>query len=194
MHRLRVYHASLAILVVLAFASGDAGQVHAWLGYGVAGVIALRLVLALTGQPVLGLARFYPAFDNLRLGTALTHPAISRTLLAAIALCTIAVVATGIVMDRGQALDLGMVATSSAPQTIVTVINGEERGELGEGHARVGERGEPQGEIEDNPLGEGHEFFAKLLIGLVAAHVSYLLLFKRPLAQFMLFLPLDRKP
>ncbi len=38
-------------------------------------------------------------------------------------------------------------------------------------------------------LEETHEFFGNLLLIFVGLHVSYLLLFKRPLAKFMLFVP-----
>jgi cytochrome b len=113
MQCLRAYHALLATLVVLAFMSGEAGLVHAWVGYGVAAVIALRIMLALSGQPQLGLSRFYPQFQNQRLGIALTHPAISRTLLLAIAACTVAAVGTGVAMDNRRAL--GVAAQGPAP-------------------------------------------------------------------------------
>jgi len=68
MHRLRVYHAFLAVLVLAAYVSVEWGLVHAWLGYGVAMVILFRLGLALTGAPQLGLMRFYPRFKGLQLG------------------------------------------------------------------------------------------------------------------------------
>jgi cytochrome b len=192
MQRLRTYHALLATLVVLAFVSREAGLAHAWLGYGVAGVIALRLVLALTGQPQLGLSRFYPRFENLQLGTALTHPAIRRTLLLAIAVCLAAAVGTGVAMDGGRALGLASTSPAVAAASVQSAprpatFRGEEAGEERE------EAGEAAGEQEGGPMGEAHEVFANLLIALVVAHVSYLLLFKRPLARFMLFLPQGRK-
>jgi len=42
----------------------------------------------------------------LKLGNVFTHPAISRTLLAGIALCLIGAIHTGIAMDRGDAMGL----------------------------------------------------------------------------------------
>lgn len=104
MRILRFYHTGLAILVVAAYVSGEAGLVHAWLGYGVAALIAVRLGMAVTGARQLGLMRFYPHFEGLKVGTALTHPAISRTLLLGIALCTIGATGTGLMMDRGRAI------------------------------------------------------------------------------------------
>lgn len=83
---------------------------HAWLGYGVAGVIALRLMAALTGRVAgiwtLGLQRLYPRFDGLRFDNALSHPAVSRVFIAAIAATLIGATVTGIALDRGRTLGL----------------------------------------------------------------------------------------
>lgn len=46
MNRIRIYHATLATLAVLAYLTGELGIIHAWLGYGVAVVIAFRLLWA----------------------------------------------------------------------------------------------------------------------------------------------------
>ena len=171
MHRLRLYHAALAVLVVLSYLSGEWGIVHAWLGYGVAAVILVRLALAATGAPQLGLMRFYPHFEGLKLDNAFTHPAISRTLLAAIAVCTVGATATGIMMDRGRAIGLAESAV------------------IAPAYADDDENG-TRGEREDEGAAEElHEAFANLLVLLVGVHVTYLLVFKRPLARFMLFLP-----
>ncbi|AGK56908.1 cytochrome B561 [Hyphomicrobium denitrificans 1NES1] len=37
------------------------GLIHAWLGYGVAAVIVLQLLWALSGERQVGLMRFYPS-------------------------------------------------------------------------------------------------------------------------------------
>ncbi|MBL8674058.1 MAG: cytochrome b/b6 domain-containing protein [Rhodospirillales bacterium] len=177
---LRAYHAVLAILVVLAYATGETGRIHAWLGYGVAGAIVLRLVAAATGLRHLGLSRFYPIFDGLKLGNAMTHPAISRTLLAAIAACLIGVTASGIAMDRGRAIGVATINAPAPPEA-----GGGERGSSGSGRRRDADRG-------GGVLDELHEWFANLLVFLVGAHVAYLLLFKRPLARFMLFIDKPR--
>jgi cytochrome b len=47
--------------------------------------------------------------------------------------------------------------------------------------------GARENDDEEGLLGEVHELFANLLIGFVALHVGYLILFKWPLARFMLF-------
>jgi cytochrome b len=165
MRHLRVYHALLAILVVLAYLTGEDNALHAWLGYGVAAIILLRIAWALTGVPQLGLMRFYPHFEGLHLKTAMAHPAISRTLLLSIAVCLITVSLTGIAMDRGA-----------------TILAGAERAAVTQDY-----QGLDGGDGDDSLIGEVHETVANLLILLVVTHVAYLLLFKRPVALFMLF-------
>ena len=177
--RLRAYHALLAVLVVAAYFITEWGPAHAWLGYGVAAVIALRLVMALTGSPQLGLMRFYPHFQGLKLDNAFTHPAISRVLLAGIAVSLIGVTATGIAMDGGRSLNANLPMASSADP-------GQAAGDV-HSEAEEDEGGEGEDGQEGGPLGEVHDVLGNGLMLLVTLHVSYLLLFKRPLARFMLF-------
>ncbi len=171
--RLRSYHAVLGILVMLAYVTGDDNLIHAWLGYGVAAIILVRLAWALTGVPQLGLVRFYPQFEGLRLTTAMMHPAISRTLLLGIATCLIAVTLTGIAMDGGHAVGAENWTITSA------ALADSDRGPGDGAH---------DGDKDGSIVGEVHEAFANLLMLLVLTHVTYLVLFKRPLALFMLFL------
>ena len=146
-HRLRLFHAALAILVILAYLTGDDDTAHYLLGYGVALLVLLRLIWALTGVPQLGLMKFYPHFEGLRLNNAMTHPAISRMFLLAIAVSILLTVGTGIAMERGG-------AGNHYPEWLEDV----------------------------------HEVAGNLVLVSVALHVTYLLLWKRPLALFMLFL------
>lgn len=185
MSRLRAYHALLAALVVAAYFSTEWGSAHAWLGYGVAAVIALRLVMALTGSHQLGLMRFYPHFQGLKVDNAFTHPAISRVLLVGIAVCLIGVTATGIAMDGGRSLGVNPPVASSTDPIRAAGDTHDEAEEDDEGEGEEGEERE-EGE-EGGPLGEVHELFGNGLMLLVVLHVSYLFLFKRPLARFMLF-------
>jgi len=159
---------------VLAYATGDDNVFHACVGYGIAAIIFMRLAWALTGVPQLGLMRFYPHFEGLRLTTAMAHPAISRTLLLGIAACLIAVTLTGIAMDRGHSI--GMADQAIGSPALADSGPGSERGTHDED-----ERG------DESFVGEAHEVLANLLMLLIVTHVSYLLLFKRPLALFMLF-------
>jgi cytochrome b len=211
MHKLRLYHATLVLLVLAAYFTGEAGIVHAWLGYGVALVILLRLLLALGGAPQLGLMRFYPHFDGLKLDHAMTHPAISRTLLLGIALSLMAVVASGMALDRGKAIGLasaqlvssahadedeeeeaGAMPSEAKPSAALPsreMAMGEGSGsEEGEGEEDEGEEG------EGGWLGGLHEISANLLMLLVALHVTYVVIFKRPLARFMVFAERGLRP
>lgn len=173
MGRIRVYHAILASLSILAYITGEFGIVHAWLGYGVAVVIALRLLWALGGERQVGLTRFYPSFEGLSLNNVFTHPAISKSLMLGIAISVIAVTATGIAMDRGKSIGL-------ANAKLFTAAHADD-----DEHSN----GKEESGFLDEALEETHEFFANLMLLFVVMHVSYLFLFKRPLAKFMLFIP-----
>lgn len=175
MQLIRALHAALAALAGLAYVTGEWGAVHAWLGYGVAAVVLLRLVTALSGRIAgiwtLGLQRFYPHFAGLHFDNVLSHPAVSRVLIAAIAVSVIGATATGIAMDGGRTLGL-------AADVIVAPAMADE--------AR---QDRPKRTPAEKALKEAHEVLANLMLLTVGAHVGYLLLFRRPLARFMLFLP-----
>ena len=170
MNRIRIYHATLATLAILAYLTGELGLVHAWLGYGVAIVIALRLLWTLSGERQVGLMRFYPSFEGLKANNMLTHPAISKTLMLGIALSLIAVTGTGIAIDKGKSVGL-----ANAQMVSAAYADDDER--------------EGGHEKEEGFLTETHELFANLLLLFVGMHVTYILLFKFPLAKFMLFVP-----
>lgn len=171
MHRIRIYHAFLALTVLAAYFSAEMGLIHAWLGYGVAALIAVRLIWALSGAPQLGLERFYPSFKDMHLKGIATHPAISRVLLAGIALSVIGATGTGIMMDNGRAFQPTSLSSFS--------FSGEDESEEHESEGGEDESGEA--------YEEAHELLANLAIAFVVMHVLYLLAFKRPLARFMLF-------
>ena len=170
MHRIRLYHATLASLSLLAYLTGEFGLIHAWLGYGVAGVIVLRLLWALSGARLVGLMRFYPSFEGLTFDNAFTHPSISKSLMLGIALSLILATGTGIALDKGTSIGL-------AGAAMVT-------------DARADDEEEHENKnFLDDALEESHELFANLMLLFVGMHVTYLVIFKRPLATFMLFVP-----
>jgi cytochrome b len=107
MHKIRVYHATLAILTLLAYFSGDFGFIHDWLGYAVGVIIVARLGWAVFNPRQLGLNRFYPVFDGIEWTNAITHPAINKTLILAVAVSVILATATGLLtlIDGGEILD-----------------------------------------------------------------------------------------
>jgi cytochrome b len=167
--KIRIYHASLAVTAILAYLTGEFGVIHSWLGYGVAAIIVFRLLWALGGNKQLGLSKFHPNFDGLAVTNIFTHPAVSKTLLLGIALSLILATATGIAMDKGK--DIGL-----ANATLVA-------------QAYADDDKEEEGEDENESImSEAHEFFSNLMLLSVFAHASYLLLFRTPLAKFMLFI------
>lgn len=186
MNRVRLYLALLATLAIAAYLTGEIDPAHAWLGYGVSAVIVLRLLWAIGGARQAGLMRFYPNFEGLKLSGALTHPAVSRVFMLGIALSLLTVTGTGIAMDQGRSLGLGAASIARPAGTATEAAPSPERVRPEEGEEGEEEEGE---EGEGGPLGEVHELAANLLLLFVGMHVAYLLLFKRPLARFMLFLP-----
>lgn len=205
MRLLRIWHAFVAVLAVSAYLTEGLEPVHQLLGYGLVALVVGRLLMAFFGAGPLGLQRFYPKFQELNLGTIATHPAISRTLLLGIAVCLLGVTTTGLLMDRGEALTS---VRAEGPRAVLAQTGAkkehragqdasQQRGHDDDGdgnghddHDRVDREG---GGHREEPLEEVHELFANLLIGIVALHVSYLLLFKWPLARFMLFMRPPRR-
>ncbi len=185
MNRVRLYHALLACLAIAAYLTGEIDPAHAWLGYGVAAVIVLRLLWALGGERQVGLMRFYPHFEGLKFKTAATHPAISRVLMLGIALSLLTVTGTGIAMDQGRSIGLGSAVaertSGQSPANIRAAIDDEDKEHEGEDGG------------EEGPLSEVRELAGNLLLLFVGMHVAYLLVFKRPLAKFMLFVPRGKK-
>lgn len=170
MQRIRIYHATLAILAILAYLTGELGLVHAWLGYGVAIVIALRLLWALSGERQVGLMRFYPSFEGLKFDNAFTHPSISKSLMLGIALSLILATGTGIALDKGKSIGL-----ANAEIVASAYADDDEKKE--------------SKDFLSEALEESHELFANLMLLFVGMHVTYIVLFKFPLAKFMLFVP-----
>ncbi|MDW3095531.1 MAG: cytochrome b/b6 domain-containing protein [Gammaproteobacteria bacterium] len=163
-YKIRTYHATLACISTLAYITGEVGIIHNYLGYAVSLIIIFRALWALSGHRQLGLMRFYPDFEGLKLTNMFTHPSITRSLLLGIAVSIILTASTGILMDQGESLGLS---------TVSIIDNAYANGD----------------DHDNEILEEVHEFFANLAIIFVAGHIGYLILFKFPLAKFMLFMP-----
>jgi cytochrome b len=188
LEKLRFYHAALALSASAAYATGELGFIHAWLGYLVAGIIVMRLLWGLVGPRQIGISRFIPDFSDVTSARLLDHPVVSRILISGIALSLVVVSATGIAMDRFSSL-------GSTHRVETVAQHGSPRGELvgartAMAHSSVfvaaREEAEDENEREDW-IKELHEASANLMLALVVLHVTYLLLFKRKLAFFMLF-------
>jgi cytochrome b len=168
-HRIRIYHACLGIGAVLAFLTGDFGLIHDWIGYAVALIIVFRLLWAAFNPRQLGLSRFYPEFEGLRFDNAFRHPAVSKALILGVVVTVTGATLTGVLMDGGRAIGLADITVVSP-----AFANGDE--------------GRPEsGGFGREVLEEIHETFSNLMILFVILHAGYLLLFKRPLARFMLY-------
>lgn len=170
-HKIRVYHAVLALLVTAAYLTGDELKgVHIWLGYAVAAVILFRVIWAAVGPRQLGISRLFPDLMELAKVRRLNHPMISRTLLAGIVITLLLTTGTGLLMKPPP---LGQFAAEVAIAPAFADGDGVRE------YDRDGE--------ENEALEEVHETTANLLVLFVALHVTYIFAFKRPMALFMLF-------
>ncbi|WP_293343764.1 cytochrome b/b6 domain-containing protein [Parvibaculum sp.] len=171
-HKIRLYHAALALLVTAAYLTGDELEgLHNWLGYAVATIILFRVLWAAVGPQQLGISRLFPDLMKLAKVRRLNHPMINRALLAGIVITLLLTTGTGLLMEPPP---LGQFAAEVTIAPAFADDDGERE------HDREGK--------ENEALEEVHETTANLLVLFVVLHVTYLLTFKRPMALFMLFL------
>ena len=104
----RVFHVTLATLTILAFISGDFGVVQDILGYGVAAIIALRLLWVLLNLCQLCLNRFYPDFTWLRFDRWRRHLSVRPTLIFWITIALVGAKAMCLLIDRETVTDDGV--------------------------------------------------------------------------------------
>lgn len=188
----RFYHVLFAVAGLLAYLTAEElGLVHAWTGYGLAALLAVRLVLGLARRRGFEFRRLIPRFGSAPLGQGgLRHPAIGHALSLALFTCVLGAAGTGIAMDQGGTL-LG--------KSIRADDGGEHEGSESDedemlslsliGIARADEGGEKESGEEEGLLGELHETFGNAMLILAAAHAAWLLLFRFALARYMLFVP-----
>ncbi len=140
-------------------------------------VIIIRIIWAFTGDQQVSLNRFNPSCLGINLSNFFTHPLISKILMLLIAICLIGVCVTGLIMDKGRAIDfvdLKIFTNSFASQ------------DRDDHHKN---RHENKDDNDENLLSETHELFANLMLLIDVINVAYLFLFKRYMAKFMLFIP-----
>jgi cytochrome b len=179
--KIRAYHAGFAVLTALSYVTGEAGEIHEVLGYGVAALILFRLGWAVVGPRQVGISRFFPKLHDLS-RSRLNDPAFSQLLISIVALALIATTVTGVLLEEAPrishelAISSSVATQGSEPATSPAVIS-----------KAYADDDEETGRSDETWLKEVHEFSANLLVLAVAAHVLYLLLFRRDLALFMLF-------
>jgi cytochrome b len=179
--KIRVYHVGLLTLTALTYLTGELGEVHEWLGYGVTGIIALRVLWGLVGPRQVGISRFFPHLDELR-QSRLSDPAVSRLLISIVAALLIATTATGILLEEPADQTVPAFQSSTASPAPRAGIAEKTGFVVSASRADDSHEGSKEGWLE-----EVHELAANLLVLAVAAHVLYLFVFKRELALYMLF-------
>lgn len=187
----RFYHLLFGAAALAAYLTAEElGLVHAWLGYGIAALLLLRLALGLLRRRGFEFRRLLPRAGAAPLGQGgIRHPAIGHALTLALLVCIGGAAGTGIAMDRGGTLVGQSIRNDDG--------EGREHGEHEDdedhefslgliGTARADD-GREDGD-EGGPLGELHETFGNLMLPLVFAHLAWLLLFRFDLARYVLFL------
>ncbi|MFA5952641.1 MAG: cytochrome b/b6 domain-containing protein [Hyphomicrobium sp.] len=185
--KIRLSHAALAVGCVLAYFTGEAGIVHAWIGYGVAAIIALRLVWGLFGPRQVGISRLVPTLEQVSAIRWLDHPAVSKILLSSIIVSLLVVSGTGIALGPGEGEGGREHAALSKPVSQPAVQDAGGLSQVFIGPARADDDEEGEEDESGEWIEEIHEVSANLLFLFVGLHVGYVLLFKRKLAFYMLF-------
>lgn len=173
MSSFRIYHLLLGAAVAAAyFTSESTGVPHAWIGYGVAALVMLRLALGLAGKAGFGWQRLRLRRAGHNAGrTVLTHPLVGRALTLALLLGIATAAGTGIAMDRGGTL---------VGQSIRAHESDEQEHREADKH-------------DESLLAEVHETVGNALLPLAIAHLLWMLIARRDLALFLLFWPKRRR-
>jgi cytochrome b len=185
-HQLRLYHAMLAVSALAAYATGEAGIVHAWIGYALVGMILFRLAWGMFGPSQFRIGRFLPDLASLFRIRAANDPAIARVLLGGVVASLLLVAGTGIALDQTKSLNLVAEARTVPVPRVEFHSHGASvtRGMTTPSASRDDDDDENEGW-----LAELHEFAANMMLLFVGLHVAYMVVFRRPLAGFMLFRP-----
>lgn len=167
--RLRIYHAGLALLATAAYVSEDAERLHIWLGYGLAAVVAARVVVAFIAPRVLNKPNWLITLSDMTLVNGLRSPLIGKAILLAIMASLLVTLGTGIALEQKALFQVGNAVLTSPAHA------DEKYSER--------KRNKPS-----KLLKETHETAANGLFLLVVMHVAYLLVMRRQYALAMVFL------
>ncbi|NBB25162.1 cytochrome B [Porphyrobacter sp. SLTP] len=168
----RITHWSIALAVLAnALLTEEGSGPHIWVGYGLAAILALRLLWGLVGPAEARFAAFWPsprkAFAHLRdirAGTVTPHAShnpLGALMVYAIWVCLLTIIATGITMAGPPPWD-GAEREAEHRSAVVS----------GESHEEASEEGDSEEEGEEGLLGEIHETAANLLYLLILLHLA----------------------
>lgn len=166
----RITHWSIALAVLAnAIFTEEGSGPHVWVGYGLAAILALRLLWGLVGPAEARFTAFWPSprkiiahLREIRAGTVThhaTHNPLGALMVYAIWGCLLTIIATGIAM-AGPPPWNGEPGATEHRTTAVAAQSPEDEDE-----------GEDE-EREEGPLGEIHEAAANLLYLLILLHLA----------------------
>lgn len=159
----------LAVIANALFTRAGSGP-HVWVGYGLAALLALRLLWGLIGPEEARFTAFFPSFRRVRTHLAAlrkgeapryrTHNPLGTLNIYAMWACLSVIILTGITM--------------AGPPSLRTPIAAEaEAGAHDDDDAHEARQPEREGEEEEEgPLGEVHEAAVYLLYLLIALHLG----------------------
>lgn len=167
----KITHWSIAIAVLAnAVITEEGSGPHVWVGYALAGILALRLAWGLIGPAEARFSAFPPsparAIVHLRDIAAgrhvehRSHNPVGALMVYAIWATLLVIIATGIGMAGLPGEARPVARTGIVTATAAT-----------DGDDDAHEHGEP-GEREEGPLGEFHEAAANLLYALILLHLA----------------------
>jgi cytochrome b len=165
--RFRLFHATLAVLAVLAYVTAEAGWIHTWIGYSLAALFLARLVAAVVAPRLMARPGWLIRPRDIEIRQGLASPFVGRILQLLIVACLASVTLTGVVMQ--QKWTTAMVSPAIVSQ------------------AFADDRDDDENESSDGVISEIHEASANLLFVFVGLHVVHLFAFRRRYALSMAF-------
>ncbi len=165
----RITHWTIALAVLAnAVVTEDGDATHIWVGYGLAAILALRLLWGLIGPAEARFSAFWPSpvkalahLHDIRAGKVTRHAShnpLGALMVYAIWGCLVTIIATGIAMAGPPPLEADS-RTGTEHAGVIASQPGEEEHEA-------------EGEEEEGPLGEVHETAANLLYLLILLHLA----------------------
>ncbi len=165
--RISHWSIALAVLANAVFTEEGSGP-HIWVGYGLAAILALRLLWGLVGPAEARFTAFWPTpskaiahLREIREGKVThhrSHNPLGALMVYAIWGCLLTIIATGIVMAGPPPWDGETEAANQGGTTVSTQSREDE--------------GDEEHEEEEGALGEVHETVSNLLYLLIMLHLA----------------------